>query len=93
MPPENVATGESLRSHRPTIVSTCSIRGVDEVRLHSVELGVELQVLLGGQVAVERRVLEHEPDVAAHVVALAHDVVAGDAWPSRPSAWRACRAC
>ena len=40
---------------------------------------MQLQVLLGGQVAVERRVLEHQADVAAHVVALAHDVVPGDA--------------
>ena len=46
---------------------------------HAVQLGVEAQVLLGGQVAVERRVLEDEPDAAAHGVALAHDVVAGDA--------------
>ena len=37
------------------------------------------EVLLGGQVAVERRVLEDQADVAAHVVALGDDVVAGDA--------------
>jgi hypothetical protein len=45
---------------------------------HPVQLGVEAQVLLGGQVGVERRVLEHETDVAPHVGALADDVVAGD---------------
>ena len=39
---------------------------------------MELEVLLGGQVAVERRVLEDQADVAAHVVALGGDVVAGD---------------
>ena len=32
-----------------------------------VQLGVEAQVLLGGEVHVERGVLEDEPDVAAHV--------------------------
>ena len=40
---------------------------------------MQLQVLLGGQVAVERLVLEHEPDVAAHVVALGDDVEAAHA--------------
>ena len=47
------------------------MRGGDEARLHAVELGVQLEVLLGGQVAVERRVLEDQADVAADVVALA----------------------
>ena len=60
------------------------MRGCDQVRLHAVELGVQPEVLRGGQVAVERRVLEHQADVAPDVVALAHDVVAGDAWP-RPT--------
>ena len=46
---------------------------------HAVQLGVEAQVLLGGEVGVEGRVLEHQPDVAADVGALADDVVAGDA--------------
>ena len=51
--------------------STCSHPRGDERGLDAVELGVQAQVLLGGQVAVERRVLEDEADVAAHVVALA----------------------
>ena len=55
----------------------------DERGVDAVELGVQAQVLLGGQVAVERRVLEDEADVAADVVALAHDVVAGDARAAR----------
>ena len=50
----------------------------DQRGLDAVELGMQLEVLLGGQVAVERRVLEDEADVAADVVALAHHVVAGD---------------
>jgi hypothetical protein len=37
---------------------------------------VQAEVLLGGQVAVERRVLEHEADVPADGVALAGDVEA-----------------
>ena len=52
------------------------MRAGDERGVDAVELGVQAQVLLGRQVAVERRVLEHEADVAAHVVALADDVVA-----------------
>jgi hypothetical protein len=47
---------------------------------------VQAQVLRGGQVAVERRVLEDEADVAADVVSLAHDVVAGDARAARGGA-------
>ena len=47
------------------------MRGGDERGVDAVELGVQAQVLLGGQVAVERRVLEDEADVAADVVALA----------------------
>ena len=43
---------------------------------------MQLQVLRGGQVAVERRVLEHEPDVAPDVVALGDDVVARRRSPS-----------
>ena len=66
---------------------------LDEVGLHAVELGVQLEVLGGGQVAVERRILEHEADVATDVVALGDDVVPGHAAPRRRSAWPACRAC
>jgi hypothetical protein len=44
----------------------------------AVQLGVQAQVLLRGEVAVERRVLEDEADVPAHLVALGRDVVAGD---------------
>ena len=45
---------------------------------HAVQLGVEAQVLRGRQVHVERRVLEHQTDVAANVEPLGDDVVAGD---------------
>src|SRR3954453_10460928 len=79
MPPENIATCPSRRSHRSTISSTCCIAGLDEARLDAVELGVQAEVLLGGQVPVERGILEDEPDVAPDLVALVRDVVAGDA--------------
>ena len=49
-------------------------------RRHPVELGVEAQVLLGGQVVVERGVLEHQPDVAPDRVPLGGHVVAGHRW-------------
>ena len=54
------------------------MRPAHQARLDAVELGVQLEVLLGGQVAVERRVLEDQADVAADVVARGRDVVAGD---------------
>src|SRR5205814_9080033 len=41
-----------------------------------VELGVQAQVLRGGELPVERRILEYEADVATDVVALAYDVEA-----------------
>ena len=68
---EGHAPVASRRSHRPTISSTWRIRAGDERGVDAVELGVQPQVLLGGEVAVERRVLEDEADVAADVVALA----------------------
>jgi hypothetical protein len=54
------------------------MRSRDQLARHAVELGVQAQVLLGGQVAVERRVLEDQADVAPHLVAFCVDVVAGD---------------
>jgi hypothetical protein len=44
---------------------------------HAVQVGVEPQVLLAGQVAVERRVLEHQADVPADRVPLPPHVVSG----------------
>ena len=86
--------GASRRSHRPTISSTCCIRARRRARdCDAVELGVQAQVLLGGQVAVERRVLEDEADVAAHVVALARRRRGRRRARCRRSAARACRAC
>ena len=51
----------------------------DDPGVDAVELGVQAEVLLGGEVAVERRVLEHEADVPADVVALIDDVEAAHA--------------
>ncbi len=55
-------------------------------RLHrrgrdGVQLRVEPEVLRPGQVVIQRGVLEHQPDVAAHRVPLADHVVAGHAGP------------
>ena len=77
MPPENSCTLPSRRSHSPTISSTTRIRSAVICLGHPVQLGVEAQVLGGRQVHVERRVLEHQTDVAAHVEPLGDDVVAG----------------
>ena len=78
MPPENVRTWVLRRSQSPTMSSTCFIRAGDEPGLDPVELGVHAEVLLGGQVAVECRVLEYEADVPTNVVALRDDVMPGD---------------
>jgi len=43
-----------------------------------VGVGVEAQVLLGAQVVVERRLLEHQSDRAAHVAPLQEDIEAVD---------------
>src|SRR5580704_3673756 len=45
---------------------------------HAVEVRVEAQVLLPGQVAVQGGVLEHQADVAAHGVPFPHHVMTGD---------------
>lgn len=50
----------------------------DRGGLDAVQLGVQAQVLRGGEVAVERRVLEDETDVAAHGVAPRGHVEAAD---------------
>ena len=71
MPPENVRTLLARRSHRPTISSTCCSRSSTSAARDAVQLGVQAQVALGGQVAVERGVLEDQADVAPDVVALA----------------------
>ena len=73
--------------------STWAMRSVDRVPRHAVQLAVEAQVLLGGQVRVEGRVLEDQADVAADLVALGDDVVAGDRARAAGRAGRACRAC
>jgi hypothetical protein len=52
--------------------------GRDEIGLHAVQVGVQAQVLGSGQVAVERRVLEDEADVAADVVALGDHIMPRD---------------
>ena len=78
MPPENVLTRLERRSHSPTISITWRMPPATRRARHPVQLGVQAQVLLGRQIAVERRVLEDEADVAPHVVAFAHDVVPGD---------------
>ena len=50
--------------------------GRDGAAVDAVQLGVQAEVLRRGELAVERRVLEHEADVPADVVALADDVEA-----------------
>ena len=50
----------------------------DHLAGHAVQLRVQPHVLLGGEVAVERRVLEDQADVASHRVPFADDVVAPD---------------
>ena len=93
MPPENVITGWSRRSARSTISSIWSIRAGMTPAVDAVQLGVQAEVLRRGELAVERRVLEHEADVPADVVAFADDVEAAHTGGARRWAARACRAC
>jgi len=51
----------------------------DGAAVDAVQLGVQAQVLRRGEVAVERRVLEHQADVPADLVALTGDVEAAHA--------------
>jgi hypothetical protein len=43
-----------------------------------VEFAMETQVLLGRQIAIERRLLEHQPNGPAHRIALGSHIIAGD---------------
>src|SRR6266516_585954 len=51
---------------------------VDCAARHAVQLGMQLQVALGGEVGVEGGVLEDQADVAAYFVAFSDYVVAGN---------------
>ena len=57
--------------------------GADAV--DAIELAVETKVLLRAEVAVERGLLEHEPDRATNGIAVGGDVVAGDVRGARRS--------
>ena len=78
MPPENVITGWSRRSPQVDHLEHLAHPLRDHAGVDAVQLGVQAQVLLGGEVAVQAGVLEDQADVAAHVVALADDVEAAD---------------
>ena len=86
MPPEKVITGWSRRSPQVDHLEHLVHPGRDDAGVDAVQLGVQAQVLLGGEVDVERGVLEDEADVAADVVALGDDVEAADARRPRTSA-------
>ncbi len=77
MPPEKVPTRLPAALPQPDHLHHLLHPRRDGLAGHAVELGVQAEVLLGREVAVERGVLEDEPDVAAHGVAFGDDVVAG----------------
>ena len=79
MPPENVITCLSRRSAQVDHLEHLVHPGRRRRRVDAVQLGVHAQVLRGGEVDVQRGVLEDQADVAAHVVALRDDVEAADA--------------
>ena len=66
---------------------------VDLVAGHAVEDGVEAEVLLGGELVVERLLLEDEADVAPHRLRPRGDVEAGDRDVPGASVAPACTAC
>jgi hypothetical protein len=57
--------------------STSSMRRSASAPRQAVQVGVEAQVLLGGELLVEGLLLEDQADATTHLVALLHDVVAG----------------
>ncbi len=79
MPPEKVWTGWSRRSPEVDHLEHLAHPRRDDPGVDAVQLGVQAEVLLGGEVAVERLVLEDEADVPADVVALGGDVEAAHA--------------
>jgi hypothetical protein len=74
IPPENVRTRPCRRCESSTISSTSSSRLWICDLGDPVQLGVEPQVLLRGQVIIERRVLEHQPDPPANGERIPRDV-------------------
>ena len=79
MPPENVITRLVAPVGQVDHLEHLVHPGRDDAGVDAVQLGVQPQVLLGGEVDVQRGVLEDQADVAAHVVALGDDVEAADA--------------
>ena len=71
MPPENVFTSVLRRSHSSNSFSSVSMRSARGLARHVIEHAVQLHVLVGGQLAVEARVLEHDAEALAHLVRLA----------------------
>ena len=78
MPPENVCDHAAAPLGQADQLQHVVDAAVELAPGHAVELAVEAQVLLGGEVDVERRVLEDQADAAADVVPLGAHVVAGD---------------
>src|SRR5579862_1049886 len=54
-----------------------------DLRVDTVELGVETQVLRGGQIVVEGRVLEDEADLLPHLERVLRDIEPGDPGAAR----------
>ena len=74
MPPENVLTRSSLRSHSSTnfIISSDFCRRF--CARHAIEPGVEKHVLIRRQLVIERRVLEDDAKRLSHIVRPPHRI-------------------
>jgi TetR/AcrR family tetracycline transcriptional repressor len=78
MPPENFMTMSERRSASATISSTSSMRRSASGPAEAVQIRVEAEVLLGGQLQVQRLLLKDQADAAPDLVTLADDVEAGN---------------
>src|SRR6266849_3548395 len=73
----------SKPDHLGQVANLAAVRGRHQavesaVRIEAVEDGVEANVLLAGEVHVQRRVLEDDADLMPDRARLANDVKAGD---------------
>ena len=78
IPPERVRAMRSAASLRLKRASSSSMRASSSRAAHSVDLALEADVLTGGGLAVDGRLLGDDPDRAAHGVGFAGHVVAAD---------------
>ena len=93
MPPEKFLMRSCFRLWSSTTSSISSILLLRKLAVEVVEIGVELQVLVGREPGIEGRVLEDEADGRPDLVGVFCAVVSRDLGAARRWATGACRGC